>query len=161
MKTSSLPVSGDGSIGLLLCYKLKSTIKYQCVNTAPGEFAALGQWAHCSAQTTFSDLFWDADLLQQDLWSPYKLVSSSVCLLDACPRKLSFCCIRFCGMKKENMHKLNLGCSEADHKQPRERTEEDKDIFINTKKEFRKRKSCEFPWLQELLLPKKNWEPGI
>lgn len=32
----SLPVSGDGSVRLLLCYKLKSTIKHQCVNTVPG-----------------------------------------------------------------------------------------------------------------------------
>lgn len=65
------------------------------------------------------------------------------------------------GMKKENMQKLNLACSEADHKQPKDRTVEDKDIFINTKKEFRERKSYELPWLQELLPPKKNWNPGI
>lgn len=59
-------------------------------------------------------------------------------------------------MKKENMHKLNLGCSEADHKQPRDRMEDDTDLFIITKKEFRERKSYELPWLQELLLPQKN-----
>lgn len=40
-------------------------------------------------------------------------------------------------MKKENMHKLNLSCSEADHKGQEQKMTK---IFINAQKEFREKK---------------------